>query len=465
MAGFLVPFLSGGLIKAQQIRDEYDDNAGTIIDTVAPKYNKDLDINQKSIALHKANYDAVASALGIPAAEIASNTGYLKDVRTAEVVNHVQTSLKDVLQWIGDKDIETLKTEYPDAFQSLFSERYQDAISNLSERRDWAAKNFNKAATKSVADTFLGKKDEQPSAIGKVKKLFFGEPITEGTGAAYEQAVAEKLGTPVRIESDDATFSLMKEFYADQGKTFKTQAEMNFYAWSKIMKWNARTGENFFALSDQRKNEVGNEILPTVGNLQLYSVVENEYLSDPAMEKLTADLYTNNPVWMAVQNALVLASQKGYASGDQRSAQLPEDIIKNLKNTPVGDLITDYNSLLNISNAFDTRFKLVLDQAKDLPKDITGGDPQKVAERVGLFYTKIGFSDDLKVNEINPDNNSGIIGTFITAQTAQNPKGVKMYIYRGVNGQYWAIPQDPDRRLSSNPLPLLEAQVNELINK
>ena len=46
-AGFLVPFLSGGLIKAQQIRDEYADNAGTIIDTVAPKYNKDLDINQK----------------------------------------------------------------------------------------------------------------------------------------------------------------------------------------------------------------------------------------------------------------------------------------------------------------------------------------------------------------------------------------------------------------------------------
>ena len=43
MAGFLVPFLSGGLIKAQQIRDEYDDNAGTIIDTVAPKYNKDLE--------------------------------------------------------------------------------------------------------------------------------------------------------------------------------------------------------------------------------------------------------------------------------------------------------------------------------------------------------------------------------------------------------------------------------------
>ena len=42
-AGFLVPFLSGGLIKAQEIRDEYDENAGNIVDAASAKYNA-LDI-------------------------------------------------------------------------------------------------------------------------------------------------------------------------------------------------------------------------------------------------------------------------------------------------------------------------------------------------------------------------------------------------------------------------------------
>ena len=55
-AGFLVPFLSGGLIKSQQIRDEYDENAGNIVDSASAKYNEQFDLNKKAIELQNSNY-------------------------------------------------------------------------------------------------------------------------------------------------------------------------------------------------------------------------------------------------------------------------------------------------------------------------------------------------------------------------------------------------------------------------
>ena len=55
MAGFLVPFLSGGLIKSQQIRDEYDENAGNIVDAASAKYNEQFDLNKKAIELQNSN--------------------------------------------------------------------------------------------------------------------------------------------------------------------------------------------------------------------------------------------------------------------------------------------------------------------------------------------------------------------------------------------------------------------------
>jgi hypothetical protein len=463
LSGFLVPFASGALIKRQEIADQYDENAGEIIDAVAPKYNAQLDENQKAIELHNANYNRVANILGIPAAEVASKGGFLVNVQPADVVNHVKTSLgEEFITWLADKDIETIQKEYPDAFQSLFSENYAQAKGALKEKRDWAATNFNRGAIKGVSDLFLGKKDEEPTKVEKAQKFLFGERVTEETGSAYEQAVAQELGDPIRITSDAAAFSLMKEFYADQGKTFDNINDQAFYTWNAIMKWNNRTGENFFALTDERKNEVGNTILPGVGNLTLYNYVENAYLANPVMQKLTADLYTNNPVWLKVQNALVVAYEKGYRKDDGET--LSDDITKALKGSTVGDMVTDYNSLLKISQAFDTRFKLVIDQAMDLSKDISGGDPVKQAEIIGKLHTDLGFNDNLIIGDINPDTNSGILETFITPKTAQNPQGTKMYIYRDINGKYWAIPVNPDER-TRPPVPLLPGEVEKILNQ
>ena len=459
LSGFLVPFATGALIERQRIADSYDEKAGEIIDAVAPKYNDQLDINQKEIALHKANYDAVARVLGIPVAEAASKGGFLVNVDTAEVVNHVQTSLKDFIEWVGDKDIETIQKEYPDAYQSLFSDNYAQAKSSLKEKRDFAATNFNKGAIKNVSDLYLGKKDEEPTKVESAQKFLFGDRVTDETGSAYEQAVAQELGDPITIKSDNAAFSLMREFYSEKGKDYANRDDMLFDGYLQIMKWNARTGGSFFGLPPERQNEIGNMILPTIGSPQLYKDIENKWLNDSIMQKLTTDLYTSSPVWMKVQEALVLAHNLGHRKGDNKT--LPSKVIN--KVGEYKQIVTDYDSLLKISNSLDARFKLVIEKAMGFSKDIAPGDPDKQAEIVGKLYTDLGFNDNLVVGDINPDNNSGILGTFITLKNDKNPEGVKMYIYRGTNGKYWGIPVDPEFRMQP-PVPLLEEQVNKILN-
>ena len=465
LSGFLVPALTGAFIERQRIADSYDEKAGEIIDTVAPKYNEQLDINQKEIALHKTNYDAVASVLGIPVAEAASKGGFLTNVDTAKVVNHVQASLKDFIEWVGDKDIETIQKEYPDAYQSLFSDNYAQAKSSLKEKRNFAATNFNKGAIKNVSDLYLGKKDEEPTKVESAQKFLFGDRITDETGSAYEQAVAQKLGDPITIKSDNAAFSLLREYYSEigaQGKTFENMDDMLFHGYQQIMKWNARTGENFFGLESERQNEIGTMILPKIGSPQLYEQIENKWLNDPIMQKFTTELYLGSAVWMKIQESLILAHNLGHRKDDGKG--LPDEIKSTFANTAYADIVKDYNSLLQISNSLDDRFESVIKKAMEFSKDIAPGDPDKQAEIVGKLYTDLGFNDNLVVGDINPDNNSGILGTFITPSTAVNPKGIKMYIYRGTNGKYWGIPVDPEFRMRP-PLPLLEEQVNKILNQ
>ena len=52
----------------------------------------------------------------------------------------------------------------------------------------------------------------------------------------------------------------MREYYSEigaQGKTFENMGDMLDYGFQQIIKWNARTGENFFGQTNDRKNEIG----------------------------------------------------------------------------------------------------------------------------------------------------------------------------------------------------------------
>jgi len=197
MAGFLVPFLSGGLIKSQQIRDEYDENAGNIVDAASAKYNEQFDLNKKAIELQNANYAAVSGDLGPAMAEVAAKDGNLNDVPTNQVVSYVREKYsKAKIDAIQKKSKEKGFNLSDLGYQTLFSEDYATATKSLKKNRDWAAKHLNKGAIKNVTDLYLDK-DTETSALGKAQKFMFGDRITKGTGVTFDQAAAQEIGDEI----------------------------------------------------------------------------------------------------------------------------------------------------------------------------------------------------------------------------------------------------------------------------
>ena len=215
MAGFLVPFLSGGLIKSQQIRDEYDENAGNIVDAASAKYNEQFDLNKKAIELQNSNYSAIENAHGTIVAEYAAKSGLLEKVNTAEVVNHIEKSLtmpriaklKSEGKRLEKKGISLADSEM---FQTLFSEDYATATKSLKKNRDWAAKHLNKGAIKNVTDLYLDK-DTETSALGKAQKFMFGDKITKGTGVAFDQAAAQEIGDEITLQPKSISGTTLEE--------------------------------------------------------------------------------------------------------------------------------------------------------------------------------------------------------------------------------------------------------------
>ena len=209
MAGFLVPFLSGGLIKAQEIRDEYDENAGKFIDAANALYKDKFNKNQKAIELQNANYAAVKNSLGVPLAEIAAKQGLLGEVPTAKIVGYVQSqfsksfidNLDKRVKAVDDKGNPTFKLSDL-GYQTLFSEDIKTARDSLTSQRKWAAKNLNRGAIKNVADLYLAGDEElpEPTGLEKAQSFMFGDRVTEGTGVVFDQAVAEKIGETVTVQ-------------------------------------------------------------------------------------------------------------------------------------------------------------------------------------------------------------------------------------------------------------------------
>ena len=207
LSGFLVPFASGALIKRQEIADEYDDTAGEIIDAASAKYNEKLSLNNKAIELQNANYAAVENALGTTVAEAAAKNGFLNGVDTNKVVNYVTTSMSpgliDSLKKLEltDKNI-PLDKNGKNLFDSVFKDDYSRATSKLGNQKDWAAKNLNRGAIKNVSDLYLSGGEELPAPTGieKAQKFLFGDRITDETGATFNLAAEEAIGSNVDVQ-------------------------------------------------------------------------------------------------------------------------------------------------------------------------------------------------------------------------------------------------------------------------
>lgn len=207
LSGFLVPFASGALIKRQEIADEYDDTAGEIIDAASARYNEKLSLNNKAIELQNANYAAVENALGTTVAEAAAKNGFLNNVDTNKVVNYVTESMSpgliDSLKKLKltDKNI-PLDKNGKNLFDSVFKDDYNRATSKLGNQKDWASKNLNKGAIKNVSDLYLSGGEELPAPTGieKTQKFLFGDRITNETGATFNLAAEEAIGSNVDVQ-------------------------------------------------------------------------------------------------------------------------------------------------------------------------------------------------------------------------------------------------------------------------
>jgi hypothetical protein len=207
LSGFLVPFASGALIKRQEIADEYDDTAGEIIDAASAKYNEKLSLNNKAIELQNANYAAVENALGTTVAEAAAKNGFLNNVDTNKVVNYVTDSMSpgliDSLKKLKltDKNI-PLDKNGKNLFDSVFKDDYNRATTKLGNQKDWASKNLNKGAIKNVSDLYLSGGEELPAPTGieKAQKFLFGDRITNETGATFNLAAEEAIGSNVDVQ-------------------------------------------------------------------------------------------------------------------------------------------------------------------------------------------------------------------------------------------------------------------------
>ena len=209
LSGFLVPFASGALIKRQEIADEYDDTAGEIIDAASAKYNEKLSLNNKSIELQNANYAAVENALGTTVAEAAAKNGFLNNVDTNKVVNYVTDSMPkglvnrlQNLTMTEDKKGFLTKDGEKQLFDSIFKDDYNKATTELGNQKDWAAKNLNKGAIKNVSDLYLSGGEELPAPTGieKTQKFLFGNRITDETGATFNLAAEEAIGSNVDVQ-------------------------------------------------------------------------------------------------------------------------------------------------------------------------------------------------------------------------------------------------------------------------
>ena len=209
LSGFLVPFASGALIKRQEIADEYDDTAGEIIDAASAKYNEKLSLNNKAIELQNANYAAVENALGTTVAEAAAKNGFLNNVDTNKVVNYVTDSMPkglvnrlQNLTMTEDKKGFLTKDGEKQLFDSVFKDDYNKATTELGNQKDWAAKNLNKGAIKNVSDLYLSGGEELPAPTGieKAQKFLFGDRITNETGATFNLAAEEAIGSNVDVQ-------------------------------------------------------------------------------------------------------------------------------------------------------------------------------------------------------------------------------------------------------------------------
>ena len=215
LSGFLVPFATGALTKAQEIRDEQDEISGAMIDESSTHWRAKFDTERERIKKKKELYSEIEIGWGKPIAEIMSHLGFLDDGDTEKAYAW--------LKEIGPENIAKFKNLKPEDYKSVFLENADQITKSIESKENVLAKNSTREGLKHMSDLWfgdtirkeggkldtarqflfggpiLGEKDIEASRLQLAKEIRAEEPTLEKPSEALLEAFGDLPGGPIML--------------------------------------------------------------------------------------------------------------------------------------------------------------------------------------------------------------------------------------------------------------------------
>ena len=187
LSGFLVPFATGALTKAQDIRDEQDEIAGAMIDESSANWRTKFESERERIKKKKELYNEIENGWGKPIAEIMGHLGFLDDGDTEKAYAW--------LKEIGPENIAKFKNLKPEDYKSVFLENAGQITKSIESKENVLAKNSTREGLKHMSDLWFGDTiRKEGGKLDTARQFLFGGPILrEGDIEASRLQLAKEI--------------------------------------------------------------------------------------------------------------------------------------------------------------------------------------------------------------------------------------------------------------------------------
>ena len=190
LSGFLVPFATGALTKAQDIRDEQDEISGAMIDESSTHWRAKFDTERERIKKKKELYSEIEIGWGKPIAEIMGHLGFLDDGDTEKAYAW--------LKEIGPENIAKFKNLKPEDYKSVFLENADQITKSIESKENVLAKNSTREGLKHMSDLYFGDTiRKEGGKLDTARQFLFGGPIL---GEKDIEASRLQLAKEIRAE-------------------------------------------------------------------------------------------------------------------------------------------------------------------------------------------------------------------------------------------------------------------------
>jgi len=205
LSGFLVPFATGALTKAQDIRDEQDEISGAMIDESSKHWRSKFEAERERIKKKKELYSEIENGWGKSIAEVMSHLGFLDDGNTEKAYAW--------LKEIGPENIAKFKNLKPEDYKSVFLENADQITKSIESKENVLAKNSSREGLKNMSDLYFGDTIRKKGGkLDTARQFLFGGPIL-----GEKDIEASRLQLAKEIRAEDPTLeppdeALLKTF-------------------------------------------------------------------------------------------------------------------------------------------------------------------------------------------------------------------------------------------------------------